>query len=141
MKSLYSCGSPLMCKNEITVNALKSVSAIYWQFSTANWLSVKRGVGVYLLFDGVSVFEKTESTRKLSMSNFNFQWTKTLYQNNFGIFQGLKIYLVICNNTKEKNSLWEPDRENECHISQNCIIHMGFSEVYLCFHNSCQIWH
>ena len=38
---------------------------------------------------------KTESTRKLS--NFNFQWTKTLYQKNlknitffFYIFQGLK---------------------------------------------------
>ena len=38
---------------------------------------------------------KTESTRKLS--NFNFQWTKTLYQNSlkniafffFNIFQGL----------------------------------------------------
>ena len=27
-----------------------------------------------------SVSIKTESTRKLS--NFNFQWTKTLYQNN-----------------------------------------------------------
>ena len=39
---------------------------------------------------------KTESTRKLS--NFNFQWTKTLYQNNlkkialfFYIFQVLKM--------------------------------------------------
>ena len=39
---------------------------------------------------------KTESTRKLG--NFNFQWTKTLYQNNlrnigffFYIFQGLKM--------------------------------------------------
>ena len=39
---------------------------------------------------------QTESTRKLS--NFNFQWTKTLYQNNlknialfFYIFQGLKM--------------------------------------------------
>ena len=45
---------------------------------------------------------KTESTRKLS--NFNFQWTKTLYQNNlnnialfFLHFQGLKKYLVIFN--------------------------------------------
>ena len=39
---------------------------------------------------------KTESVRKLS--NLNFQWTKTLYQNNlkhiaffFYIFQGLKM--------------------------------------------------
>ena len=28
-----------------------------------------------------SIDEKTESTRKLS--NFNFQWAKTLYQNNY----------------------------------------------------------
>ena len=47
--------------------------------------------GIYIAW----VFE-TESTRKLS--NFNFQWTKTLYQNNlkniaffFYIFQGLKM--------------------------------------------------
>ena len=45
-----------------------------------------------------------ESIRKLNMKNFNFQWTKTLYQNNlnnvvffFYTFQGL----VICNNTKD----------------------------------------
>ena len=44
---------------------------------------------------------KTESIRKLS--NFNFQWTKTLYQNNL--------------NNKE-NFLWE------CQISQNDILHM-----------------
>ena len=42
---------------------------------------------------GVSTVFKTESTKKLS--NFNFQWTKTLYQNNlkhcilFYIFQGV----------------------------------------------------
>ena len=43
---------------------------------------------------------------------------KTLYQNNlkhielfFYIFQGLKMYLVICNNTKE-NFLWEPNKMN-----------------------------
>ena len=40
---------------------------------------------------------KTESTRKLSTGNFNFQWTKTLYQNNlkniaffFTFFKGLR---------------------------------------------------
>ena len=32
-------------------------------------------------------------------------------------------------------------RENECQISQNYILHMKFSEFYLCFHNSCEIWH
>ena len=31
-------------------------------------------------------------------------------------------------------------RENECQISQNYILHMKFSELYLCFHNSCEIW-
>ena len=32
-------------------------------------------------------------------------------------------------------------RENECQISQNYILHMKFSEFYLRFHNSCEIWH
>ena len=27
-------------------------------------------------------------------------------------------------------------RENECQVSQNYILHMKFSEFYLCFHNS-----
>ena len=31
-------------------------------------------------------------------------------------------------------------RENECQISQNYILHMKFSEFYLCNHNSCEIW-
>ena len=52
---------------------------------------------------------KTESTRKLSICNF--QWTKTLYQNNlkniaffFTFFKGYICILVICNNTKENFS-------------------------------------
>ena len=32
-------------------------------------------------------------------------------------------------------------RENKCQISQNGILHMKFSEFYLCFHNSREIWH
>ena len=32
-------------------------------------------------------------------------------------------------------------RENKCQISQNDILHVKFSEFYLCFHNSCEIWH
>ena len=55
-----------------------------------------------------------ESIRKLS----NFQWTKTLYQNNlkniaffFYIFQGLKMKLGIYSNTKE-NFWWEPEKMN-----------------------------
>ena len=31
-------------------------------------------------------------------------------------------------------------RENECEISQNYILHMKFSEFFLCFQNSCEIW-
>ena len=84
---------------------------------------------------------KMESTRKFS--NFNFRRTKTLCQNNLKhiafIFQGLKMELVFCSNTKEKFLMGE--RENECQISENHILHIKFSEVYLCFHNSCEIWH
>ena len=32
-------------------------------------------------------------------------------------------------------------RENECQISQSYIVHMKFSEFYLCNHNSCEILH
>ena len=32
-------------------------------------------------------------------------------------------------------------RENECQILQNYILRIKFSEFYLCFHNSCEIWH
>ena len=59
---------------------------------------------------------KTESTKKLS--NVNFQWTKTLYQNNlknielfFTFFKGLR-----CNKssvvTHKKYFLWEPKKMN-----------------------------
>ena len=82
-----------------------------------------------------------ESNRELR--NCNFQWTKTLYQNNlnniaffFTFFKGYK-----CNKlsviTPKKVSNGSP--ENECQISQNDVLHMKFSEFYLCFHNSCEI--
>ena len=29
--------------------------------------------------------------------------------------------------------------ENVCQIAQNDILHMKFSEFYLCFYNSCEI--
>ena len=53
------------------------------------------------------------------MSNFNFQWTKTYYQNNlsniaffFTFFKGyIDVIIVICNNTKE-NFLWEAKKTN-----------------------------
>ena len=31
--------------------------------------------------------------------------------------------------------------ENVFQISQNYILHIKFSEFYLCFHNSCEIWY
>ena len=31
--------------------------------------------------------------------------------------------------------------ENKCLRSQKDILHMKFSEFYLCFHNSCELWH
>ena len=56
---------------------------------------------------------KTESVRRLS--NFNFQWAKTLYEDNlrnycilFYIFQGLKMSLVICSKTKENSYQGRP---------------------------------
>ena len=32
-------------------------------------------------------------------------------------------------------------RENKSQISQDYILHVKFSGFYLCFHNSCEIWH
>ena len=55
-------------------------------------------------------------------------------------FSMAKDVISICNNTKE-NLLRGPCRENKCQILQNDILHMKFSEFYLCFHNSCEIWH
>ena len=53
-----------------------------------------------------------ESIRKLS--NFNFQWTKTLYLNNLNntaFFFYLFLSFFICNNTKDYFS-WEPTKIN-----------------------------
>ena len=72
-----------------------------------------------------------ESNRELR--NCNFQWTKTLYQNNlnntaffFTFFKGYR-----CN----KLSVITPKSQ----ISQNDVLHMKFSQFYLCFHNSSEI--
>ena len=66
---------------------------------------------------------KTEYTRKLS--NFNFQWTKTLYQNDLKnvayfstFFKNLRCYFVIFNNTKE-NFSWESKKTN-VKFHKNC---------------------
>ena len=76
-----------------------------------------------------------ESTRKLS--NFNSQWTKTLYQSNlksiafsFYTFQGLKSYLVICNNTKDYFS-WEPEKMN-VKFHKNCENTGKIQKVLMC---------
>ena len=74
-----------------------------------------------------------ESVRKLSY--FNFQWTKTLDQNNlkniaycFYIFQELKMLLVICNNTK-KNLLWQPEKMNVKQFTKLHLTHEIFRIV------------
>ena len=46
--------------------------------------------------------------------------------------------ISICNNTKE-NFLREPEKIKV--KSQKRHLHMQFSEFYLFFHNSCEIWH
>ena len=46
--------------------------------------------------------------------------------------------LGLCNNTKE-NFLWEPEKMKLFQISQNYILLVKFLELYLCFHNSCEI--
>ena len=85
----------------------------------------------------------TESIRKLS--NFYFQWTKTLYQNKFKqvaffltIFEGYK-----CNKlyeiTPKKRFLCEPKKTN----FKSFKFHETKSHAwwfYLCFLNSCEIW-
>ena len=52
--------------------------------------------------------------------------------------------LVISNNTKE-NFLWEPEKMNvKFHKITSYTPNFGccvIEELYLCFHNSCEIWH
>ena len=83
---------------------------------------------------------KTESIRKLS--NFNFQLTKTLYQNNlnniaffFAFFRGYSCNWLShdqLNNTKE-NFLWEPEKIN-VKFHKNCE-----SENFMCKISFCEI--
>ena len=74
--------------------------------------------------------------------NFNFHWTKFSYQNNlnniaffFTFFKGYR-----CNKYYQLSALMRV-QENICQISQNDILHMKFSEFYLCFQNSYEIWY
>ena len=102
-----------------------------------------RGTAILRITQYQTTRIKTETTSTLS--NFDFQWTKILYQNNLKhiaflhtLFKGYR-----CNKSSvvtPKKSLTGA-RENECQISRNYILHMKFSESYLCNHNSCEIWH
>ena len=77
---------------------------------------------------------KTESTMKLSI-NFNYQWTKTLYQNLnnitffFKFFKGYR-----CNELSviTPKKILMRARESKCQISQHDISH-EFFRIYLCF--------
>ena len=79
---------------------------------------------------------KTESTMKLSI-NFNYQWTKTLYQNLnnitffFKFFKGYR-----CNELSviTPKKILMRARESKCQISQHDISRVHeFFRIYLCF--------
>ena len=115
---------------------------------------------------------KTIYIRKFS--NFNSEWTKTLYQTNLNniaflkgyrydylsvitsrilatvsfeacsvldlFFKMFSVHKPLTRYSRQKKTcdtkdyfLWEPEK-NKCQISQNDILHMKFSEVYMCFH-------
>ena len=57
---------------------------------------------------------KTDSITKLS--NFNFQWTKTMYQNILSHFKGYKCFYEI---TPKKRFLWEPKEINNFKFRRN----------------------
>ena len=87
---------------------------------------------------------KMESIRKLS--NFNFQWTKTLHQKNFKhiasfftLFKGYscnKLYEI----TPKKRFLWEPEKKKlqKLQISQHEIFNCMM--ILPVFSQSCEIW-
>ena len=79
------------------------------------------------------------------MSNFNFQWTKTLYQNNYKLiaffFTFFKSYecIVLYEITPEEKVLVgaREDKLQKPQISQNEIFCMTILPVF--FVNSCEI--
>ena len=72
---------------------------------------------------------KTESIRKLS--NFNFQWAKTLCQIINTLYEiTTKTFLV---------QVWE-NQLQKLQISLKEILHKMILHLYLCFLNSCEIW-
>ena len=50
--------------------------------------------------------------------------------------QGISASLQVTKtNSLTRNPPGNLENENECQISQNYILHMKFSQFYLCFHN------
>ena len=85
---------------------------------------------------------KMESIRKLS--NFNFQWTKTFCQDDLNDVAFCFVFLRAiewCNyviTPIERNILWEFEQINV--KFHQVTSYVTFSEFYLRFHNSCEIW-
>ena len=78
---------------------------------------------------------KTLSIRILS--NFNFQWTKTLYQNNFKyIAFFFTLYEILYEITPKKIFLWEPKKQTSkaSNFTKWSLTHDEFICVFL---NSC----
>ena len=68
------------------------------------------------LFNILHVLIKTESVRKLK--NFNFQWTKTLYQNNFNylaffftLLEDYKCHKLYMKELQRKGSYGNPRKQ------------------------------
>ena len=82
---------------------------------------------------------KTESIRKLN--NFYFQWTKTLYQNNFIVHSFLHFSKAInkCHKlyeiTPKNRLLWEPKKTNFKSVKFHKMKSYSW-RFYLCFLNS-----
>ena len=82
-----------------------------------------------------------ESVRKLG--NFNFQWTKTLYQKNFKVYCIFFLLFSRVMDVISKLSVITPKkifygslRKKKFQISLHELLCMKF---YLCFHNPCEI--
>ena len=92
-----------------------------------------------LILSPYNVHVKTESTRTLS--NFDFQWTKIIYQNNLKLIAFFLTFFKgqSCNNssvvTPKEISYGSPRKW----MSNFTKLHMKFSEFYLRNHNSSEI--
>ena len=86
------------------------------------------------LFNILHVVIKTESFRKLR--NFNFQWTKTLYQNNFNylaffstLLEDYKCHMLFNSNEKVLMGTRE-NKLQKLQIPQNKILLMAILPVF-----------